>query len=64
MAEFRDLLIRAKAGSIDDFERLLIMYKDILRKQSFINGKFDEDLHQELLLSLYQAIQTFLIDQE
>lgn len=62
MAEFRNLLINAKAGSRDDFEQLLIIYKDMLRKQSFINGKFDEDLHQELLLSLYQAIQTFQID--
>lgn len=62
MGEFKNLLEKVNAGSAIDFERLIVIYKGMLTTQSMINGKIDEDLYQELLVTLYYAVQHFKTD--
>ena len=62
MGGFCDLLQKVKAGSSIDFERLTFIYRVMLIHHSIVYGKYDEDLHQELLLTLYNAAHYFEID--
>ena len=45
---FKELLLQAKAGRETAMISILEMYKPLLIKNSIINGRFDEDLYQEL----------------
>ena len=51
---FKEMLLQAKAG-----RALLEMYKPLLVKYAIINGRFDEDLYQELCITLLKCIQLF-----
>ncbi len=61
MSGFTDLLQKVKAGSSVDFERLAVIYQGMIRNASFVEGRYDEDLHQELLMVLYTAAIYFKI---
>ena len=37
------------------------IYKPLLIKNAIVNGRFDEDLYQELVSTLLQCIQRFQI---
>ena len=58
---FRDLLLQAKAGDEKAFGELLIMYRPLLLKEAIVDGIFDEDLYQELCITLMRAIELFRI---
>lgn len=58
---FQDILIRAKLGDETAKLMLLEQYKPMLIKGSIINGKFKEDLYQELCLVLLVCINQFII---
>ncbi len=57
--EFKETLLRAKDGEQEAVVRLLEMYKPLLIKNAVINGKFDEDLYQELCFTLLKCIRKF-----
>lgn len=56
---FKDLLLSAKKGREAAIVSILEMYKPLLIKNSIINGRFDEDLYQELCVSLLSCIHSF-----
>ena len=58
---FLELLITAKEGS--DFAIVMIIeqYRPLLVKESMMDGVFDEDLYQELCLTLLNCIRKFKI---
>lgn len=56
---FKDLLLSAKEGREAAIVSILEMYKPLLIKNSIINGRFDEDLYQELCVSLLSCIHSF-----
>lgn len=56
---FKELLIRAKAEDSTAIEKLLEMYKPLLVKNAILNGRFDEDLYQELCITLIKSIRLF-----
>ena len=56
---FKDLLLNAKAGKELGIISILEMYKPLLIKNSIINGSFDEDLYQELCITLLNCIRSF-----
>ena len=58
---FKEMLLRAKAGRESAIMALLEMYKPLLVKYAIINGRFDEDLYQELCITLLHCIRTFRI---
>lgn len=58
---FRDLLLRAKGGDVTAATRLLLMYQPLLMRQAIVDGVLDEDLYQELCITLLRCIERFQI---
>ncbi len=58
---FKDRLIRAQGGDRQAEQEILGMYKPLLVKESIINGVFDEDMYQELCLTMIYCIRKFRI---
>ena len=59
--DFKELLIRAQADDPQAKEKLLALYQPLLMKASVVNGIFDEDLDQELCVTLLNCIKRFKI---
>ena len=57
--EFRDILVRAQAGDNEAMTDILEMYIPLINKHSFVNGKLDEDLRQNILLQIVKSIKKF-----
>lgn len=58
---FEQLLLLAKQGNPDSITGILNMYRPLLIKYSVIDGHLDEDLYQELCITLMRAIKLFRI---
>ena len=56
---FKELLSRAKDDDLQAKEILLERYKALLMKESIIDGVFDEDLYQDLCVTLLDCIRKF-----
>ncbi|XBX06474.1 helix-turn-helix domain-containing protein [Enterocloster clostridioformis] len=56
---FKEMLLQAKAGREPAVMAILEMYKPLLIKYAIINGRFDEDLYQELCIILLKCIARF-----
>ena len=56
---FDELLFRAKAGDMDAKAEIFAMHKPLLIKNALMNGRFDEDLYQELAVELMKCIRYF-----
>lgn len=54
---FKELLLLAKSNESFAINKMLEIYKPLLIKESIINGSFDEDLYQELLLTFLHCIE-------
>ena len=61
IVNFKELLIQAKSGDKDAEESILALYKPLLIKESILDGTFDEDLYQELCITLLNCIRKFII---
>lgn len=59
--KFKDLLLRAKAGDQDAIHTILEMYRPLLLKESIVLGVFDEDLYQELCMTVVHCIEVFKV---
>ena len=55
MGMFKNILVRAHHGDKEAVDKLL------LRKYSFVNGVFDEDLHHILVIAFLEMIRTFKV---
>ena len=58
---FKELLIQAQGGDEGAVENILARYRSLLIKTSICNGVFDEDLYQELCITLLNCICNFRI---
>ena len=58
---FKELLLQAKFGDRTATTELLMLYQPLLLKESIIAGILDEDLYQELCITLVRAIELFRI---
>lgn len=56
---FKEILLRAKTGEELAVVALLEMYKPLLIKGAIVGGRFDEDLYQELCITLIRCIKLF-----
>lgn len=56
---FKELMLQAKDGSMEAEEKILMLYKPLLLKESIQDGTFDEDLYQELCITLIKCIRIF-----
>ena len=57
--DFEELLFQAKMGDEKATEQVLEMYQPLLVKNALVNGIFDEDLYQELMLETLKCIKNF-----
>lgn len=55
----KEMLVRAKADGMDAAQALVNMYRPLMIKASFVDGRFDEDLYQELQLTVLHCIDCF-----
>lgn len=58
---FKNLLLQAKDSSKEAEENILMLYRPLLLKESIQSGVFDEDLYQELCITLIKCIRKFRI---
>ena len=58
---FKELLLRAQAGDQRAQEKLLSLYQPLLMKEAVINGVFDEDVYQEMCITLLTCIKRFKV---
>ena len=56
---FKEILLSAKDGSAEAEEKILMLYKPLLLKEAIQDGVFDEDLYQELCITLIKCIHKF-----
>ena len=58
---FKELLLRAQADDQQAEEKLLSLYQPLLMKEAVVNGVFDEDVYQELCITLLTCIKRFKV---
>ena len=58
---FELLLKQAKEQNPEAVQKILEMYRPLLMKESIVSGIFDEDLYQELCLTVLHCIEVFRI---
>ena len=56
---FEEVLFRAQMGVQEAILQILEMFRPLLIKNSLINGRFDEDLYQELRIEVLKCIRTY-----
>ena len=61
MMEFEDILFHAKHGCQESMNKIVEIYSPMLIRYSMINGYFDEDLYQELLVEVLKCIHYFKV---
>ena len=59
--DFKELLKQAKIGNDPAIAEIMNMYRPLLIKNSIINGSYDEDLFQELSITLLKCIIQFRV---
>lgn len=59
--DFENTLKAAVSGDMAAIEQVLDLYDPLIKSASIVNGKFDEDLKQELILHIIQNIHKFNI---
>ena len=58
--QFRELLIKAQAGDNEAMTDILEMYMPLINKHSYVNGRLDEDLRQNILLEIVKSIKNIV----
>lgn len=58
---FEQMLFLARSGDECAQEELLMWYRPLLVRESIHHGFFDEDLYQELCITLLNCIRNFRI---
>ena len=57
--EFRETLWKARGYDRKAMMEIIEMYRPLMIKYAVVNGRFDEDLYQELCITLLKCIQLF-----
>ena len=56
---FEQIFMEARKGDKEAVEKIFRMYRPLLVRRSMVNGFFDEDLYQELSVTLLKCIRKF-----
>lgn len=59
--DFRMILLSAQVGNAKAVEKLFLLYRPLLLKESVVEGQYDEDLYQELCIVFLRCIHGFRI---
>lgn len=57
--DFESVLNGAIQGDRKALESLLDSYQLLIRKYSYVNGRFDEDLYQQLIFRMLKQVEKF-----
>ena len=57
--DFESVLSGAIQGDLKALECLLNLYHPLIRKYSYVNGRFDEDLYQQLIFRVLKQVEKF-----
>lgn len=57
--DFESVLNGAIQGDRKALESLLDLYQPLIRKYSYVNGRFDEDLYQQLIFRVLKQVRRF-----
>lgn len=58
---FKEILLQAQEGKELAIEEILRLYRPLLLKEAVCEGILDEDLYQELCITLLNCIRNFRI---
>lgn len=58
---FRETLCKAQQGEVIAIQQILEIFRPMLIRNALVNGRFDEDLYQELSLETLKCIHSFRI---
>ena len=58
---FKELIIEAQKGNNEAMTEIIEMYMQVVNKHSYIDGRIDEDLRQEILLKIITNIGKFTV---
>lgn len=58
---FHKVLLGAVAGNHSNLEDIIKLYEPLIQKYSYINGVFDEDLHQYIMIRIALNISKFTL---
>ena len=59
--ELKDLIVKAQAGDNEAMTDILELYMPLINKHSFVNGRLDEDLRQNILLEIVKSVKKFVL---
>ena len=57
--DFENVLNGAIQGDLKALECLLDLYQPLIRKYSYVNGRLDEDLYQQLIFRMLKQVEKF-----
>lgn len=57
--DFKNILNGAIQGDRKALECLLNLYQPLIRKYSYVNGRLEEDLYQQLIFRMLTQIRKF-----
>lgn len=57
--EFHDTLCNALKGNRTALAKILAAYDSLIQKNCFVNGSFDEDCYQHIILEILRHIRNF-----
>ena len=55
--KFREMLIKAQSGDNEAMTDILEMHMPLINKHSYVNGRLDEDLRQNIILEILKSIK-------
>ena len=58
---FKELIIEAQKWNNEAMTEIIEMYMQVVNKHSYIDGRIDEDLRQEILLKIIMNIGKFKV---
>ena len=62
LLDFKNILLSAKQGNENEFSSLLNTYRWKIKRFSYFDGKYDEDLESELYLTFLRCIRVFDVE--
>lgn len=58
-SEFLNTLSEAVSGNTDALADIMEQYMPLINRYSYVDGKLDEDLRQDILLEVFRSIGRF-----
>ena len=61
--EFAEFMRKVKENDIESIEKLISMFTPLIKKYSYINSQYDEDLNAELIYTLIKQAKKYNVNE-